>query len=114
MPEDRDCRCPERDGMIYHQEGTCTDPVAATLGWYASAAEILRLFEIRVAGAWDLSGWRRGELDAIRQTVLDVAAGRLPDAAIDEIAARGAGNEHAAATLAGQCRSVIRDATAVP
>jgi uncharacterized protein with von Willebrand factor type A (vWA) domain len=75
-----------------------------------SEAEIRRLFEIRVAGAWDPSGWRVGKLDEIRQTVLDVAAGRLPDSAIDEIAARGTGNEHAAARLAGQCRSVIRDA----
>jgi hypothetical protein len=31
----RDCNCPEYGGMIYHQQATCTDPVAARLGWYA-------------------------------------------------------------------------------
>ena len=30
-----DCDCPERDGNIYHQRATCTDPVVALLDWYA-------------------------------------------------------------------------------
>jgi uncharacterized protein with von Willebrand factor type A (vWA) domain len=77
-------------------------------------AEIRRLFADRVVGAWDLAGWRAGVLDAIRQTVLDVAAGRLPDAAISEIARRATGNADAARRLTEQCRSVIRDAKAVP
>lgn len=29
------CGCPERDGMVYRQRGTCTDPVVARLDWYA-------------------------------------------------------------------------------
>lgn len=29
------CGCPERDGKIYHQRGSCADPVVAKLGWYA-------------------------------------------------------------------------------
>lgn len=31
----RACDCPVRDGNTYHQRETCTDPVAARLGWYA-------------------------------------------------------------------------------
>jgi hypothetical protein len=31
-----ECGCPERDGRIYHQQGSCTDPVVARFGWYAS------------------------------------------------------------------------------
>jgi cation transport regulator ChaB len=30
------CGCPETDGKIYHQRGTCTDPVVAQLDWYAT------------------------------------------------------------------------------
>lgn len=30
------CGCPEADGQIRHQRGTCTDPVVDSLGWYAS------------------------------------------------------------------------------
>lgn len=29
------CGCPVRDRLVYHQRGTCTDPVVARLGWYA-------------------------------------------------------------------------------
>lgn len=37
MPEKlSDCDCPETEGKIYHQQATCTDPVVALLGWYAS------------------------------------------------------------------------------
>ena len=32
-----ECGCPERDGRIYHQQGSCTDPVVARFGWYASS-----------------------------------------------------------------------------
>lgn len=32
-----DCSCPERNGQIYHQRGTCTDPTVARLDWYASS-----------------------------------------------------------------------------
>jgi hypothetical protein len=79
-----------------------------------SEAEILRLFGFRVTAAWDWNQTRRGSLDTVRQTVLDVAAGRLPDTAIDEVARRVCGNAGSARTLAGQCRSVVRDAKAVP
>jgi hypothetical protein len=34
-PGQDSCGCPETDGKIYHQRGTCTDPVAARLDWYA-------------------------------------------------------------------------------
>jgi hypothetical protein len=34
-PGQDSCGCPETDGKIYHQRGTCTDPVAAALDWYA-------------------------------------------------------------------------------
>jgi hypothetical protein len=34
------CGCPEADGKIYHQRGTCTDPVVAELDWYADAGRI--------------------------------------------------------------------------
>jgi hypothetical protein len=33
----RDCECPKRDGMIYHQRETCTDPIAKLLNWYADS-----------------------------------------------------------------------------
>lgn len=29
------CDCPELDGMVYHQQATCTDPVVIKLGWYS-------------------------------------------------------------------------------
>jgi len=29
------CKCPVKDGMIYHQRDTCTDPIAARLDWFA-------------------------------------------------------------------------------
>lgn len=29
------CGCPAGNDMVYHQRGTCTDPVVAKLGWYA-------------------------------------------------------------------------------
>lgn len=29
------CDCPETDGKVYHQRGTCTDLVVAALDWYA-------------------------------------------------------------------------------
>lgn len=28
------CGCPEDEGLVRHQKGTCTDPVVAELGWY--------------------------------------------------------------------------------
>jgi hypothetical protein len=34
-PGRQQCDCRKVDGMIYHQRATCTDPVAARLGWYA-------------------------------------------------------------------------------
>lgn len=30
----RNCTCPEVNGMIRHLRATCTDPVVAELGWY--------------------------------------------------------------------------------
>jgi hypothetical protein len=36
-PSPPPCGCPEQGGITYHQQGTCTDPVVARLGWYASA-----------------------------------------------------------------------------
>lgn len=33
------CECPRRNGMTYHDQDTCTDPVAARLGWYARPGE---------------------------------------------------------------------------
>lgn len=30
----RSCQCPEENGMVRHQRGTCTDPVVIRLGWY--------------------------------------------------------------------------------
>jgi hypothetical protein len=29
------CSCPVTDGMIRHQQQTCTDPIVAKFGWYA-------------------------------------------------------------------------------
>lgn len=29
------CQCPARNGMVYHDRETCTDPVVAKLGWFA-------------------------------------------------------------------------------
>lgn len=34
-PEPPACQCPKRDGKIYHQRATCTDPVARRLDWFA-------------------------------------------------------------------------------
>lgn len=34
------CGCPETDGKIYHQRGTCTDPVVEQLDWYADVGRI--------------------------------------------------------------------------
>ena len=45
----------------------------------------------------------------MRQTVLDVAAGRLDDSALTAVAERVAYNPHAVQTLTGQCRAVIRE-----
>ncbi len=39
-PGPRSCGCPETDGKIYHQRGTCTDPVVAELDWYADSDRI--------------------------------------------------------------------------
>lgn len=72
-------------------------------------AEILRLFDAKVASAWDWGGSRRN-LEDVRQTVLDVAAGRLDESALTAVAERVAANPHAAQTLTGQCRTVIREA----
>ena len=33
-----DCNCPVRDGNVYHQRASCTDPVVAKLGWYDDVA----------------------------------------------------------------------------
>lgn len=33
----QDCNCPKRDGRVYHDRATCTDPVARRLSWYAGA-----------------------------------------------------------------------------
>jgi len=79
-----------------------------------SEAEIQRLFEARVTRTWDWTQTRRGSLDIVRQTVLDVAAGRADDAVLDEVTRRVAGSEAAALTLAGQCRAVIRDGKGEP
>lgn len=32
------CGCPEDEGLVRHQKGTCTDPVVAQLGWYFEPA----------------------------------------------------------------------------
>ena len=34
----RDCNCPEANGMIRHLRATCTDAIVATLGWYSDDA----------------------------------------------------------------------------
>lgn len=75
-----------------------------------SEAEILRLFDAKVASAWDWSSGRRGDLEDVRQTVLDVAAGRLDESALSAVAERVAYNPHAVQTLTEQCRTVIREA----
>jgi hypothetical protein len=68
----RACDCPERDGRIRHQRATCTDPVAAKLGWYADDDP----------GRWEIAytGQRGGDL--ITDPYLRAAAERgvqLPD-----------------------------------
>lgn len=32
---ERACECPTRDGMVYHQRPTCTDPITRRLDWFA-------------------------------------------------------------------------------
>lgn len=39
------CRCPSRDGKVYHDRATCTDPVAARLNWYADEVPERPVFE---------------------------------------------------------------------
>lgn len=39
----RSCQCPEGDGMIRHQEGTCTDPAVIRLGWYYDPDAVIQL-----------------------------------------------------------------------
>lgn len=31
----RVCDCPQESGRVYHQQATCTDPVAILLQWWA-------------------------------------------------------------------------------
>jgi hypothetical protein len=49
QPRAADCGCPETNGKIYHQRGTCTDPVVAKLGWYADSGRIAAAREPHVA-----------------------------------------------------------------
>jgi hypothetical protein len=74
-PELAECGCPETDGKIYHQRGTCTDPVAAKLDWYADAGRIAAAPAPELAAAmavlrrvleWFPTGGTRNEASATR------------------------------------------------
>lgn len=47
----RGCGCPARDGMIYHDQATCTDPIVARFGWYGT------LTPPSSAGDWDCEAY---------------------------------------------------------
>ena len=50
--EPGNCNCPVSDGKIYHLRGSCTDPVAARLGWYADDTAVV-LADASFAAYWD-------------------------------------------------------------
>jgi hypothetical protein len=71
---------------------------------------VTRLFNEQVAQCWDWSQPNSAVLPALRQAVMDAAAGRLDDAGLVAAASRGTGNPDAAAARVEQCRSVVRAA----
>lgn len=63
------CGCPKREGKIYHQRGTCTDPVAARLDWYSQMPpSMLTDTEINRELATAPEGERRDKLEAERDS----------------------------------------------
>jgi hypothetical protein len=81
------CGCPVVRGAIFHQRRTCSDPVAARLGWYASDKEATEPAAASPdAGKLDAI---RGVLDLTRDALgFDDTAPELTDALqqIDQIA----------------------------
>jgi hypothetical protein len=73
-----------------------------------------RLFDEQVARQWDWSQVRSSVLPNLRQMVIAAAAGRLDDTDLAAAAERGTGHPAAAATLAEQCRTVVRTAREDP
>lgn len=68
VAEPEPCGCPKRDGMVYHQRATCTDPIAARLDWYAdadpaAAAAVLDEAAAAVDGPLVVIGCGAGKLD---------------------------------------------------
>jgi hypothetical protein len=61
------CGCPARDGMIYHDRATCTDPVVARLGWYGTPAPPSTAAASSSAGDWDCEAYgpRGAEVGAL-------------------------------------------------
>lgn len=69
------CGCPQQDGKIYHQRGTCTDPVVAKLDWYgappaAPAPEAAT--PVEALGA----GWEAEAAEALRDLPMSGADSR--------------------------------------